>query len=65
MAKSTPKCLLLCKMHVVVEVASLRETDEKMEKEINLHIQFNIREATNRDNKLRTLMNIVHNRWPD
>ena len=58
--------------------APLRETDEEMEKEINLHIHFvrstlpasefklnEIREATNKDDELRTLMNIVQNGWPD
>ena len=58
--------------------APLRETDEEMEKEINLHIHLvrstlpasefklnEIREATNKDDELRTLMNIVQNGWPD
>jgi hypothetical protein len=58
--------------------APLPETDEEMEKEINLHVHLvsstlpasefklqEIREATKRDEGLRTLLNIIQNGWPD
>ena len=58
--------------------APLPETDEEMEKEINLHIHLvnstlpasemklnEIREATKSDDELRTLMNIIQNGWPN
>ena len=55
----------------------LRKTNKDIEKEINLHIHLvlstlpasefklnKIREATNKDDELRTVMNI-QNGWPD
>ncbi|CAB3981992.1 retrotransposon-like family member retr-1 [Paramuricea clavata] len=58
--------------------APLPETDEEVEKEINLHVHLvsstlpasefklqEIREATKSDEKLRTLLNIIQNGWSD
>ena len=50
--------------------APLPETDEEMEKEISTlpASEFKlqeIREATKRDEGLRTLLNIIQNGWPD